>query len=102
MKLSVLERVLLSNILPVKGSFMNLKLLRVAREDLSFSDKENKLLNLRQEKNQVLWNEPKPPLVKNIEFGEVATEMIKKALIDLDKKEDLSADLLTIYEKFIT
>jgi hypothetical protein len=102
MELSVLERVLLSNILPAKGSFSNLKLLRVAREDLSFDDKENKILNIRQEGQQVLWNEPKPPLMKTINFGEVATEIIKKTLREMDKKEELSADFLTIYEKFIT
>ena len=45
MKLNVLERIVLLNILPQQGSFSNLKLLRVAKEALSFTEEENKLLN---------------------------------------------------------
>jgi hypothetical protein len=60
MKLSVLERITLQNILPAKGSYTNLKLLRVAREELSFTDAENKVLNFRQigegEKARTVWN----------------------------------------------
>jgi len=60
MKLSVLERINLLNLLPAKGSYTNLKLLRVAREALSFTDEEHKVLNFRQEgegdKTRTVWN----------------------------------------------
>jgi len=60
MKLSVLERITLQNLLPAKGSYTNLKLLRVAREALSFTDAEHKVLNFRQEgegdKTRTVWN----------------------------------------------
>ena len=60
MELSVLERITLQNLLPAKGSYTNLKLLRVAREELSFTDAENKVLNFRQigegEKARTVWN----------------------------------------------
>ena len=60
MKLSVLERINLLNLIPAKGSYTNLKLLRVAREALSFTDEENKVLNFRQvgEGNEArtIWN----------------------------------------------
>ena len=60
MKLSVIERINLLNLLPAKGSYTNLKLLRVAREELSFTDDEHKVLNFRQEgegnKARTLWN----------------------------------------------
>jgi hypothetical protein len=104
MKLTVLERIMLANILPVQGSFTNLKFLRVAREDLSFSEKENKRLNLRQEGEQLFWDEPNPSLqyIKDVKLGEIVTEMIKKALLEKDEKEELSADLFTLYEKFVT
>lgn len=44
MKLSVIERMTLSMMLPEKGSYTNLKLIRVAREALSFTDMEHKVL----------------------------------------------------------
>jgi hypothetical protein len=57
MKLSVLERLILLNLLPVEGSFTNLKLLRIARENLSFNEEENKALAFRQEGSQMVWND---------------------------------------------
>ena len=131
--LNVLERVLLGNLLPKEGSFANLKLLRVARENLSFDDKENKALNFRQEGEQMRWDnavvinkksgktltgdpeyiqktlnrnpdeyETKPAVPdKDVEIGEVATQMIEKALKELDEKGELKDEHVSLFEKFI-
>jgi len=56
MKLSVLERLLVMGLLPRESNFTNLKILRVAREALSFNDEENGLLNFRMEGEQTRWN----------------------------------------------
>ena len=60
MKLSVMERMMLLNILPPTGTFANLKVLRIAREALSFDDKEHKALNIRYEgegdRAQMRWD----------------------------------------------
>ena len=60
MKLSVMERMMLLNLLPPTGTFANLKVLRIAREALSFDDKEHKLLNIRYEgegeNTQMRWD----------------------------------------------
>jgi len=133
MLLSVLERVLLSQALPAQGSFTNLKLLREARETLSFTEEENKELNFRQEGESLQWTGLKiinkatgkpvegsvefvekmvtknPELFeqrlsvedKDFEFGEVVTDLIVKAIKDLDKQEKLTNDHLPLYEKFI-
>jgi len=55
MKLNVLERILVLNLLPKEGSFANLKLLRVFREALSFTEEENKLLKFQQIGDQTRW-----------------------------------------------
>ena len=61
MKLSVMERMMLLSILPPTGTFANLKVLRIAREALSFDDKEHKALNIRYEgesgKTQMRWDD---------------------------------------------
>lgn len=57
MLLSVLERMLLDQVLPREGSIINLKLLREVREGLSFTEEENKLLNIKQDGEQVRWND---------------------------------------------
>lgn len=61
MKLSVIERLTLSGLLPEKGSYTNLKLIRLAKETLSFTDKEHKLLKFRNEtvgnQQKSMWNQ---------------------------------------------
>jgi hypothetical protein len=54
--LNVLERFGLLGILPREGTFLNLKLLRVIREELSFTETENETLQFRQEGQMMSWN----------------------------------------------
>jgi len=101
MKLSVFERLNLLSIFPAEGSFTNLKIVRKAREDLSFDDKENKLLNFKQlDDGRITWN---IDVVddKEVNLGEVAKELIKKELKKLDKEEKLTENHFSLYEKFI-
>lgn len=99
MELNVLERMLLLNLLPAEGSFTNLKLLRTARENLSFTEEENKQLNFRQKGDQILWTDSVDE--KEIKIGEVVTQMIVKALQKLNKEEKLKTEHMSLYEKFI-
>lgn len=56
MELNVLERFGLLGILPKEGSFLNLKLVRLVREELSFTEAENKALQFRTVNQMILWN----------------------------------------------
>lgn len=100
MRLTVLDRLLLLNLLPVEGSFVNLKLLRVAREELSFNEEENKSLNFRQEGDQMVWKDM-PVIMKEVNLGEVVSDLIVKALEKLDKEEKLRAEHMSVCEKFL-
>ena len=100
MKVSVLERLLIQNLLPEKGSFTNLKLMRLARESLSFDEAENKALKFVQDGEQLRW-EDNAVGDKEIKLGEVVTEMIKKELKALNDKEELKPAQFTLYEKFV-
>jgi len=59
-KVDVLERIALLGLLPKEGSFANLKLLRVVKENLSFNESENRALQFRQETvdgiPMMVWN----------------------------------------------
>lgn len=101
MNLNVLERLLVLNLLPKEGTFTNLKLLRVARENLSFTEEENKALNFKQENDQIVWvNDAVGD--KEVEIGEVVTTLIVAELKKLDSEEKLKDEFLSLYEKFIT
>jgi hypothetical protein len=67
-KLNVLERLTLNGLLPKEGSFMNLKLLRLTKEDLSFNEEENKALQFRTENQMIIWNNI---VLKNKETGDI-------------------------------
>ena len=100
MELSVLERLMVMNLLPKEGNFMNLKIIRVARESLSFTEEEHKLLNFTQEGEQAQWEDGTVG-DKDIKIGEVATTLIVKELKKLNDEEKLTAEHESIYEKFI-
>ena len=99
MKLNVLERLGLLNILPSEGSFTNLKLIRKAKEELSFDEKENKALGFRQTEDRLMWNEV--DIIKDVKLGEVATMMIVDRLKKLDKEGALKEEQFSLYEKFV-
>jgi len=102
MRLTVMERLLTQGLLPEKGSFSNLKLIREAREALSFTEAENKELKFVEKEGQITWTEAQGiPSDVNIEIGEVATEMIKKELRKLNDKDELAVNQVSLYSKFI-
>lgn len=100
MKLNVLERILALSLLPKEGTFANLKLLRVAQESLSFDEKENKLLNFKQEGDMTRWDDGVVP-DKEINLGEVATQLLTKELKKLDESEKLKPEHISLYEKIV-
>ena len=99
MKLTVLERILASQALPDQGTFANLKLLRVAKESLSFTEEENKSLNFRVTGDNTQWDDTLGEV--EIELGEVATEAISKSLKKQDDDGELRNEQFSLYEKFI-
>ena len=98
-KLNVLERLTVASLLPEKGSFLNLKLVREAKEILSFSDKEHKEFGLVNLPNgSIQWSKDKE---KEITVGDVMAEVVKKALVKLDKDQVLEDRHFSLYEKFV-
>lgn len=103
MELSVLERLMLQAALPKEGNFTNLKLLRVAKENLSFSEEELKVLQVREvgegADRKMIWNNG--VLDKEVDFGETVTDIIKKQLKRLDETNKLTIEHISLYEKFL-
>lgn len=105
-KLNVGERFALLSALPREGNFATLKIIRKLKEDLSFTEKEHEYYGFRKVKtnggNESLsWSPEKAAETKDFEFGEVATDIIKSALKDLDKMKKLDESQYTVYEKFV-
>ena len=100
MKLNVLQRLMLLNVLPKEGNFVTLKIVRDLKNELSFSEEEHKKYKFVESNGRVNWN-PAAEQFKEVHIGEKATDIIVEALKKLDKEKKLREGHLTVYEKFV-
>ncbi len=107
MKLEVHERLAILQILPTTGDYASLKTLRRAREMLSFTAKEVKFYKITSGigpdgEPQTLWDPQKAKeQVKDIPVDEFTTNLVKKSLAELEGKQALNEQTISLYEKFI-
>jgi len=100
MLLNVKQRLLLLNILPDEGNYDTLKIVRDQQNLLSFNEEELKRLGIRREGEMYQWNEAADEPV-DISIGEMASNMIKMALRQLDARGQLKVEFLPLYEHFV-
>jgi len=101
-KLDIMERVVLFNLLPKEGNFMTLKVLRQAKEKIGLDPKELKDCKVKQdpEKGTLTWDADKDPH-KEIEFNREVKKIIVDTLEKMDKDGKLSDQHISLYEKFV-
>ncbi len=101
--LEVGERFGVLQLLPEKASFINMKLLRVLREDLLLSTEERDAIEMvANEDGNITWNgEKAKECIKEVGFDPKAFVMVMEALQKLDKEEALEPKHYTLYEKFV-
>lgn len=99
-ELTIADRFAILEILPSRGNFATAKLVRELLEQLSLTEAEIKEYNVKQVDDQITWGNAEK--TKEMNFGEFATEMIKNALIELNKEKKLDVRKhYNIYEKFV-
>lgn len=104
MKLNVLERLALMNMLPEKEKFATLKVIRGFKDELGFTEEELKKYEIVEEAGKgVSWN-PKTDIKNQKDFviGDTIKNIIIKELRRLEDSGELSDKYhFTLYEKFI-
>jgi len=101
MTLTVLDRILLLNLLPAEGDITAVRIARKLREDLSFSEQEHTDLQLKQVDSQVTWDTDAAARAdKDIAIGPKALTLITDALTQLSERKKLTAQHLSLYDKF--
>ncbi len=99
MKLTVLERILLLNILPTEGDLTTITIVRELREALSFSEDEHKRATLKtDDKGQITW---KDGFDKVVEIEGKALEIARNALTHLNEEKKLNVGHISLYEKIV-
>jgi hypothetical protein len=103
MKLTVHERLILSQLLPTEGHFADLVAIRTMRELLNFTNDENVDLEVRVDaQGHLTLNESKALLhIRDIPCSEWMTAKIQEILITKSRAGNLQSRELTLYEKFV-
>jgi hypothetical protein len=97
--LTVLERLLLLRILPRQGNLTTLRIVRDLERELSFDEGEHAALQFVNIGDSVRWNN-EADQGKDVEVGDVARELILKALREMDESETLTMDFLPLCDAF--
>jgi len=97
-KLSVLDRMLLPAILPKKGGLVTMMTTRHLLKEIDFSAEEVKNLGLRENGEEVIWD-PKKETILEVEITPAMEDLIKQALSQVDKDQNVSLDMVPLLEK---
>ena len=97
--LSVKDRLVLVGMLPVEDHLSTIQLVRELREGLSFSEAEHEDLQMKQEDNQIRWEEGAIP-DKKLEIGLTMVGLIRGILEQMDKDKKIREDHIDICKMF--
>ena len=102
MRLNIGERFVVLSLLPEAGSFINLKLIREAREACSFDEEEHKKFNFAVNGPAVTWNvDSEEEAYSEIEISGPVKEIIISKLKELDAAEKLEERHVSLFEQLI-
>lgn len=100
-KLTLAERFGIVGILPEKGDYVTMKTLNELRNSLFPSDAEVEKYGIKQEGTQITWDQKFKDEEKEYTLGVTAVRLIQNALEELDRKKEITPNLIDIYEKFM-
>ena len=99
MRLTILERLLLLNVLPVEGNIMTIRIVHDLRKDLGLTEEELKKYNVREQDSQMVWDDEKYTL--DVPVGEKALDIIAEAISKREREGRLTEQFIPLYERFV-
>ena len=102
MELNTLDRIVILGLLPKVGDITTLRISRELESRLGFSEEEHKRLKIEVNKRDgnIYWDSDADAPI-NIDLGDVATRIIKDALLEMNERRQLTRDHLSLYERFV-
>lgn len=99
LKLNVLERIVIMNLLPKSGNFVSIRAIKNTGKILSISKEEMEETQMHITPQGSTWNK-KGKDEKEFDLPASSVKIIKDRLQEMDKKNDLPLEAVTVWEKF--
>ncbi len=99
-KLDVSDRLSVMQLLPKESDFVTLGVIRKTVEIVSIKENEFKEFDIKQVGEGTQWNQ-KGAKKKSFEIGEVAENLIREKLEELNKEKKLEQRHYNLYESFV-
>ena len=103
MKLSMAERMRLLSVLPETGRMQTIRIVNDLRLALSPTEEEYEEFGFFEDPekpNMVFWKQDIPQ-ERDIDISKAAKGIIKDALLKVDEQEQVTADLIPLFDKFV-
>lgn len=100
MRLSILSRITLLNLLPAEGTIITLRIIRDLRMALSFTEQEHAMYSIKTTGDRITWN-ASADKGKDIEIGPKAFVLVSDTLTALDKQGKLKSEHIELYDRFV-
>jgi len=116
MPLTVVERMVIPQILPTQGDFRTLRMVKRINAKVELTDDEVEVLNMRQVGNRLHWRDGTEEDVsdeereilhtlvregKEIELEEAELELLREELRKLNDSKRLEMNMISLYEKIV-
>jgi len=99
MLLSILDRLMVLNLLPKKGDVTTLRVIGEVQESVGFTNDEYDKLNFTHTDKGTNWENTVEP--KEIQLGSAAAGLLRKALKTKDDAKELTLDELPFYDRIM-
>lgn len=97
--LGVRDRILLGQMLPSQADITTLRVVQELKMQLSFSDAEHQRFGIKQDGNQILWEDTAS--TAEIAVSKAAHGIIVEVLKGLNDKKQLTEAHISLYEMFV-
>ena len=102
MKLTILERFTLIELMPPENTFAGIKEIYKTKLHLNLTEDEIDELEIVYEGGTIQWNQEKAlSMDKDIPMGEWMVETIRGIMVTRDKEGKITEQEITLHEKFV-
>jgi hypothetical protein len=100
MELSLKNRLILLGVLPAQGNMVEMLVVKGIKDVVDILPTEAIEVGLKAGEGRVTWDEAKEKAIK-VTFNEPETELVRKALTEMDAQRKLTLDHLDLYKLFV-